>query len=45
METPLDRFGVKVDGPLDRHYFTSIYFNDPDGTILEIATLRSGLDN
>ncbi|HKZ69420.1 MAG TPA: VOC family protein, partial [Anaerolineales bacterium] len=25
-------------GPLDRHYFKSIYFNDPDGTILEIAT-------
>lgn len=29
---------LKVDGPLDRHYFTSIYFNDPDGTIIEIAT-------
>lgn len=34
--------GLKVDGPLDRHYFTSIYFNDPDGTILEIATLGPG---
>ena len=30
--------GLKVDGPLDRHYFKSIYFNDPDGTIIEIAT-------
>lgn len=30
--------GHEVDGPLDRHYFTSIYFNDPDGTIIEIAT-------
>lgn len=30
--------GLKVDGPLDRHYFTSIYFNDPDGAIIEIAT-------
>ena len=30
--------GIAVDGPLDRHYFTSIYFNDPDGTIIEIAT-------
>jgi len=30
--------GLKVNGPLDRHYFKSIYFNDPDGTILEIAT-------
>jgi glyoxalase family protein len=34
--------GLSVDGPLDRHYFTSIYFNDPDGTILEIATLGPG---
>jgi glyoxalase family protein len=33
---------IKVDGPFDRHYFTSIYFNDPDGTILEIATLGPG---
>jgi glyoxalase family protein len=33
---------LKVDGPFDRHYFTSIYFNDPDGTILEIATLGPG---
>jgi glyoxalase family protein len=34
--------GLKVDGPLDRHYFKSIYFNDPDGTILEIATVGPG---
>lgn len=34
----LTGLGLKVDGPLDRHYFKSIYFNDPDGTILEIAT-------
>jgi glyoxalase family protein len=34
--------GLKVDGPLDRHYFTSIYFNDPDGAIIEIATLGPG---
>jgi glyoxalase family protein len=33
---------IKVDGPFDRHYFTSIYFNDPDGTILEIATVGPG---
>jgi glyoxalase family protein len=38
----LTDLGIKVDGPLDRHYFTSIYFNDPDGTILEIATLGPG---
>lgn len=34
----LTDLGLHVDGPLDRHYFTSIYFNDPDGTIIEIAT-------
>ncbi|TAK11079.1 MAG: glyoxalase [Anaerolineae bacterium] len=34
----LTDLGLKVDGPLDRHYFTSIYFRDPDGLILEIAT-------
>ena len=30
--------GLQVNGPLDRHYFTSLYFRDPDGVILEIAT-------
>lgn len=30
--------GLRVDGPLDRHYFESIYFRDPDGVIIEIAT-------
>jgi glyoxalase family protein len=34
--------GLAVDGPLDRHYFTSIYFQDPDGAIIEIATLGPG---
>jgi glyoxalase family protein len=38
----LNDLGISVDGPLDRHYFKSIYFNDPDGTILEIATLEPG---
>lgn len=38
----LTDLGFNVDGPLDRHYFTSIYFNDPDGTILEIATQGPG---
>jgi glyoxalase family protein len=38
----LTDLGIKVEGPLDRHYFTSIYFNDPDGTILEIATRGPG---
>ncbi len=30
--------GVRVSGPYDRGYFTSIYFADPDGQVLEIAT-------
>lgn len=34
--------GVAVNGPLDRHYFTSIYISDPDGTIVEIATRGPG---
>ncbi|NJN15940.1 MAG: glyoxalase [Oscillochloris sp.] len=34
--------GLKVDGPFDRHYFTSIYFRDPDGVIIEIATQGPG---
>jgi glyoxalase family protein len=38
----LNDLGIPVEGPLDRHYFESIYFNDPDGTILEIATRGPG---
>ncbi len=38
----LTDLGLAVTGPLDRHYFKSIYFNDPDGTILEIATVGPG---
>jgi glyoxalase family protein len=34
--------GVKVTGPYNRSYFTSIYFTDPDGAILEIATRGPG---
>ena len=30
--------GVQVVGPLDRGSFKSIYFQDPDGLLLEIAT-------
>ncbi len=39
----LTDLGVHVRGPYDRHYFASIYFRDPDGTILEIATDGPGL--
>jgi glyoxalase family protein len=38
----LTDLGFAVDGPLDRHYFTSIYFRDPDGVIIEIATNGPG---
>ncbi|MCB8985197.1 MAG: VOC family protein [Ardenticatenaceae bacterium] len=38
----LTDMGIPVNGPLDRHYFTSIYFRDPDGVILEIATMGPG---
>jgi glyoxalase family protein len=38
----LTDLGLAVDGPLDRHYFTSIYFRDPDGVIIEIATNGPG---
>ena len=34
--------GLEVEGPYDRHYFTSIYFKDPDGQIIEIATQGPG---
>lgn len=39
----LTDLGVRVHGPWNRHYFTSIYFRDPDGVILEIATDGPGM--
>lgn len=38
----LEDAGVRVSGPIDRGYFRSIYFTDPDGQILEIATKGPG---
>jgi glyoxalase family protein len=38
----LEAQGVDVSGPHDRRYFQSIYFRDPDGVILEIATRGPG---
>ncbi len=38
----LTDLGLQIDGPYDRHYFTSIYFRDPDGAIIEIATEGPG---
>jgi glyoxalase family protein len=34
--------GYRVNGILDRHYFKSIYVQDPDGTIVELATRGPG---
>lgn len=34
--------GVNVSGPIDRGYFRSLYFADPDGQVLEIATAGPG---
>src|SRR5262245_53559545 len=38
----LTDLGVRVNGPLNRNYFKSIYFHDPDGELLEIATMGPG---
>jgi len=38
----LTDLGVHVSGPYDRRWFHSIYFRDPDGQILEIATRGPG---
>lgn len=38
----LNDHGVDVSGPYNRGYFKSIYFADPDGQILEIATEGPG---
>lgn len=34
--------GVHVTGPYFRNYFHAIYFRDPDGAIMEIATTEPG---
>jgi glyoxalase family protein len=39
----LTDLGLRVIGPYDRHYFTSIYLRDPDGLIVEIATDGPGM--
>lgn len=40
----LNDHGVRTSGPYDRGYFTSLYFSDPDGQVLEIATAGPGYD-
>jgi glyoxalase family protein len=39
----LTDLGLRVIGPYDRHYFTSLYVRDPDGLIVEIATDGPGM--
>jgi len=39
----LTDLGLRVIGPYDRHYFTSLYVRDPDGFIVEIATDGPGM--
>ncbi len=38
----LTDLGIPVIGPMPRGYFTSLYFQDPDGQVLEIATKGPG---
>ncbi|MGH7561761.1 MAG: VOC family protein [Gemmatimonadales bacterium] len=38
----LNDAGVSTTGPIDRGYFRSLYFRDPDGQILELATAGPG---
>jgi catechol 2,3-dioxygenase-like lactoylglutathione lyase family enzyme len=37
-KTRLEAAGVKVKGPKDHHFVTSIYFYDPNGIRLELTT-------
>lgn len=39
----LTDMGIPVKGIYDRHYFKSIYFQDPDGVNIEIATDGPGM--
>lgn len=34
----LNSFGLPNSGPIDRHYFRSLYFREPNGVLFEIAT-------
>jgi len=43
-KTRLEQNDVSVLGPFDRGSFKSLYFRDPDGLILEIATPGNGRD-
>jgi glyoxalase family protein len=34
----LEKMGVRTSGPVDRFYFQSLYFREPNGILFEIAT-------
>jgi len=34
----LERMGMSSSGPVDRYYFKSLYFREPNGVLFEIAT-------
>ncbi|MHA3772510.1 ring-cleaving dioxygenase [Verrucomicrobiota bacterium sgz303538] len=34
----LAHFGIPSSGPVDRYYFRSLYFREPNGVLIEIAT-------
>ncbi|MGH7447533.1 MAG: ring-cleaving dioxygenase [Longimicrobiales bacterium] len=40
----LGRVGVPNSGPIDRYYFRSLYFREPNGVLFEIATDGPGFD-
>jgi glyoxalase family protein len=42
MQSELRKMGLNVTDVLDRQYFTSIYFREPNGVLYEIATLPPG---
>ncbi len=38
----LNAFGVRNSGPVDRYYFRSLYFREPNGILFELATEGPG---
>lgn len=38
----LERVGIRNSGIIDRFWFHSLYFRDPDGNLLEVATKNPG---